>query len=102
MAIYARVSTGEQTPGFTHEVPEIECYACFGNCECSSALSGVALSKPRRVIAERAQLSERSHASPLNPQPTRAAVLGKTIGFERPISASMDELLGVVLVECRI
>src|SRR4051812_30459840 len=49
-------------PGFTHEVPEVERYVCFGNCESSSALSGAAISKPRRVIAERAQLPERSDA----------------------------------------
>src|SRR3954451_12261530 len=49
-------------PGFTHEVPEVERYACAGNCKSSSALSGAAISKPRRVIAERAQLPERSHA----------------------------------------
>jgi hypothetical protein len=50
------------TPGFTHEVPEVEYYACFNNSESSSTLSGAAISKPRRVIAERAQLPERPHA----------------------------------------
>jgi len=44
------------TPGFTHEVPEVERYACVGNCKSSLALSGATISKPRHVIAERAQL----------------------------------------------
>src|SRR4051794_29988517 len=60
------VATGEKVadlgldPGFTHEVFKVERYACFSNCKSLSALSGAAISKPRRVIAERAQLPERS------------------------------------------
>src|SRR4051812_28149382 len=43
-------------PGFTHEVPGVECYACLGNCESPLALTGAVVSKPRGVIAERVQL----------------------------------------------
>ena len=57
-----RLARSVPDPGFTHEVLKIDCYACFGNFESSSALSGAAISKPRRVIAERAQLPERPHA----------------------------------------
>ena len=48
--------------GFTHEVPEVDRYLCLSNSEFSSALSRAAIAKPRRVIAEQAQLPERSHA----------------------------------------
>jgi len=46
-----RFNGGDQ-PGFTHEVPEVECYACLRNCESPLALRGVVVSKPRGIIAE--------------------------------------------------
>src|SRR3954466_252799 len=48
--------------GFTHEVLEVEGYACLGNCESPLALRGAVVSKPRGVIAERVQLPGWPHA----------------------------------------
>jgi DNA invertase Pin-like site-specific DNA recombinase len=60
---YARVSTDDQDlAGFTHEVPEVENYAGISNFKSSTALSGAAISKPRRVVVGRALLSERVDA----------------------------------------
>lgn len=50
------------TPGFTHEVPKVACYACLGNYESPLALRGAVVSKPRGAIAERVPLPGRPHA----------------------------------------
>src|SRR3954470_23020982 len=51
----------EHNPGFTHQERKVDSDAYFSNCESSSALRGAAVSNPKHVIAERAQLPERSH-----------------------------------------
>ena len=48
--------------GFTHEKPKVEYDAGSSSCESSSALRGVAVAKLMSVVAEQAQLPERSHA----------------------------------------
>jgi hypothetical protein len=51
--------------GATHEKPKTEPDTRFGSCESSPALRGVAVPKPRRIVAEGAKLLERSYALPL-------------------------------------
>src|SRR5205823_2224405 len=53
---------GHRWTGFTHEVPEVEFYACLGNCKSRLTLRGAVVSKPRGVIAGRVQLPGRPHA----------------------------------------
>src|SRR4051812_49633931 len=45
-------------PGFTHEVLEVDCYTCLGNCESLLTLRGAVISNLGGVFAELLQLPE--------------------------------------------
>jgi hypothetical protein len=88
----------QRTPGLsaelTHEKPKVEPDARSGSCETSPALKGAVVSKPRRAVAERTQLLERSHALPLGLSVPHNA---ESCGTEAPApqaaeSAPLDEL----------
>jgi hypothetical protein len=75
----------DEQAGATYEKLQVKFYLRFSNFKASLPLRGMAVSKPKHMVAEHASLPERLDASPLDEQGSRDAAM--------PASPEFDALL---------